>query len=125
MVWDDRHSPPVNRNAGGGRPQWLPQGRATAGLQSGAAERNAREVGPAVDSEFVIGRHEMCLDGVRGDEQRLGDVAVEVADSGQFGYPPFTRGECVGSKWRDVWGRAPLARSSAFARSMSGVAPQI
>jgi hypothetical protein len=94
-------------------------------LQSGAAKRNAGEVGPAVDAEFVIGRHEMCLDGVRGDEQRLGDVAVEVADSGQFGYPPFTRGECVGSKWRDVWGRAPLARSSAFARSMSGVAPQI
>jgi hypothetical protein len=89
-------------------------------LQSGAAKRNAGEVGPAVDAEFVIGRHEMCLDGVRGDEQRLGDVAVEVADSGQF-----TRGECVGSKWRDVWGRAPLARSSAFARSMSGVAPQI
>jgi hypothetical protein len=54
----------------------------------------------------------MYLDGVCGDEQRLGDVAVGVAGGGEFGYPPFAGGECVWSPRGDF--REPNAAGPEF-----------
>lgn len=85
----------------------------------------ASEVGPAADTELAIGPGEVNFDGVRGDEQHLGDVTVGVAGGGEFSYPPLAGGESVRAGRSDVLAPAPLARSSVHPRSTNGVAPQI
>ena len=54
----------------------------------------------------------MYLDGVCGDEKRLGDIAVGIAGGGEFGNPTFAGGKCVWSPRGDF--REPNAVGSKF-----------
>jgi hypothetical protein len=51
------------------------------------------ELGAAVDAELEVGVAEVRFDGLGGEKQALGDLAVGEAVGGEFGHAPLARGQ--------------------------------
>src|SRR5918996_627620 len=56
---------------------------------------SARQLSAAADVQLAVGAGQVHLDGLDGEEQRLGDVSVGSAGRGQLGYPALAGGEAV------------------------------
>jgi hypothetical protein len=83
------------------------------------------ELGACLDFEFPVDVGEVCFDCFRGDEECLGDFAVGLSFCCHLRDSAFAWGEGVDAGAVRRRGRAPVARSSAWARSARTIARQL
>ncbi len=80
--------------------------------------------GPRLNLELTVDVREVRLDGLRGDEERLRDLAVRLPVGRHLGDPPLARGERVDSAANEATGPRPRREGSACVRSARTIAPQ-
>jgi hypothetical protein len=89
--------------------------RVSAASSSGTGDaQGVTQVVTRADVKLAVGVSEMGLDGLGGDEQRLGNLGIAEALGGELGDPALRGGEGVSA----AMGRAP--RPGASAQAMGG-----
>src|SRR5580693_4547150 len=129
---DNRESPAVEfQRAGGG----------SIGRRARSASGHCDQGDPGVDAELVEDVAQVAVHRVRGDEQRLGDLAVSLAFRGELGDGRFGAGQSLPAGGRTVrdddpppytqlselaaYQRAPACTSIARARSSEAIASPV
>src|SRR5829696_1413913 len=118
----EQHNQSLGTPASAGRRGASP----VCGLVSLSGSEGFGQLSSGADVELVVGRVEVCLDGLYGQKELLGDLAVGEASGGHLRNPPLTGGQALdpdGDEARQLLAGSPELAVGALGEREGAAAP--